>query len=68
MIADIDIWRTAWLMVRRHGEDATIEAAMRSDELLDQGDMDGAATWRRIITAIEQLQSTDPADQGRQLH
>lgn len=49
MIAEIDIWRTAWLMVKRHDDNATFEAAQRADELLDEGDMDGAATWRRII-------------------
>lgn len=68
MIAEIDIWRTAWLMVKRHDENASFEAAQRADELLDDGDMDGAATWRRIISAIEQIQSTDPADEGSQVH
>ncbi len=28
---------------------------MRADALLDTGDMDGAATWRKIIKAIEVL-------------
>ncbi len=30
---------------------------MRADDLLDQGDLDGAAAWRRIIKAIEELAS-----------
>lgn len=29
---------------------------MRADELLDAGDLDGAAVWRPIIRAIEELQ------------
>ena len=29
---------------------------MRADALLDTGDLDGAATWREIIRAIETLQ------------
>ena len=44
----------------KHGNDAAIHAAMRSDELLDAGDPDGAATWRRVIQAIKELESTIP--------
>ena len=28
MIPDIDIHRSAWLMIRRYGDDATAQAAM----------------------------------------
>jgi hypothetical protein len=34
MIADIDIWRAANILVKRHGADARIAAAQRADELL----------------------------------
>jgi len=34
MIADIDIWRAANILVKRHGADARIGAAQRADELL----------------------------------
>jgi hypothetical protein len=59
VISDPDIWRAA-LMIKRHGEDAPIEAAQRADELFDQGDLDGAAVWRRILHAVEELQRTKP--------
>ena len=36
-------------MVKRYGQDAATEAAMRADQLLDEGDMDGCAVWRRIM-------------------
>ncbi len=55
-----DIWRSAKRLVDLYGEDATIHAAMRADELLAQGDMDGAGTWRRVIQAIEELENTEP--------
>ncbi len=55
MIADIDIFRSAKLLVDRHGDEAPIHAAMRADDLLDRGDLDGAAVWRRIVTAVEEL-------------
>ena len=43
-------------MVRRYGEDAAIQAGMQVAELLAEGDVDGAATWRANIRAIEELQ------------
>ncbi len=55
-----DIWRSAKALVDQHGDDAAIHAAMRADELLDEGDLDGAATWRRVIQAIKELESTVP--------
>ena len=44
---EVDIWRSAKALVDSYGDDATIHAAMRADELLAQGDLDGAGTWRR---------------------
>ena len=38
MIQDIDIWRSAHVLVKEHGNGATIHAAMRADELLDAGE------------------------------
>lgn len=58
MIPDIDIWRSANLLVKQHGEDAPIQAAMRADAMLKKGDLDGYAVWKRIIQAVEELQST----------
>ena len=42
-----------------------IEAAMRADEYLAAGDMEGEAVWLRIIKAIEEvLDTTPPGDQS----
>ncbi len=49
MITALDIDRSAKLLIDRHGDEAPIHAAMRADELLDKGDLDGAAAWRRIV-------------------
>lgn len=59
-IDDIDIWRSAKMMVDSHGADAAVHAAVRADRMLDAGDLDGAAVWRRIVAAIEDLQKTKP--------
>ena len=61
MTEDIDIWRAAHLLVKRHGADAVAVAAQRADELLAQGDVDGQHIWKRIVNAVHELQRTKPA-------
>ena len=39
MIADLDIYRAAKLLIDRHGADAAIQAAMRADLMLEQGEL-----------------------------
>jgi hypothetical protein len=58
----IDILTSANELIKQHGEDAAIHAAMRHDELLEAGDMDGASTWKRIIRAIDELLSEEVPD------
>ena len=65
MIPDLDIYRSANLLVKQHGEDAPIHAAMRADAMLEAGDLDGYAAWRRILRAVEELQRAEPAASGR---
>ena len=57
---DKDIWRSAHAYIKRYGDDAKIHAAMRADEMLGKGDLDGAAVWRRVIEAIGELGNTTP--------
>ena len=61
MTSDIDIFRSAQALVKQHGPDAPIEAAMRADAMLEAGDLDGLATWRRVLRAIDELGNTAPA-------
>jgi hypothetical protein len=37
VIPDLDIYRSAQVLVKRHGQDALIEAAMRADAVLATG-------------------------------
>ena len=60
MTPDIDIWRSAQLLVKRHSKDAPIHAAMKADAMLEAGDLDGLATWKRILRAVEELQKAGP--------
>lgn len=50
-------YRTAAkLRIDQHGADVAIRAAQRAGTLADEGDLDGAIVWRRILEAIEELQ------------
>ena len=60
MIPEIDIWRVADLMLKRYGDEADIESAIRAEELADAGDWVGEAIWRLIINAIGRLENTTP--------
>ena len=63
MTSDLDIYRAANELIKQHGEDAPIHAAMRADELLEVGDVDGQAVWKRVLAAIDELLSEDrPSD------
>ena len=59
MIPDLGIFRSANVLVKRHGEDAPIEAAMRADAMLEAGDLDGCAVWKRVLRAVEELLSKE---------
>ena len=58
MIPETDIWRVAVLMV--YAGDAKANAGQRADDLETEGDHAGAAIWRRVTVAIEQLTNTTP--------
>ncbi len=65
MTSDIDIYRSAHEFIKQHGEAADIEAAMRADERLAAGDMEGEAVWLRIVKAVEELQSQERPDDAK---
>jgi hypothetical protein len=34
---------------------------MEADKMLDAGDLDGTATWRRVFDAVKQMRAETPA-------
>ena len=48
--------------MKQHGEDAPIHAAMRADAMLEKGDLDGCAVWKRILRAVGELLSKERPD------
>jgi len=65
MTGEIDIYRSAHALIQRHGEAAAIEAAIKADAMLDDGDLDGAAVWRRIVAAVNEIERKEPAEGER---
>ncbi len=60
MISDLDIYRAASVIMKQHGRDAPIEAAMRADAMLEACDLDGLAVWKAILKAVEELVREEP--------
>ncbi len=56
----MDIYRSARVLVKCHGQDAPIEAAMWADAVLGKSNLNGYAVWKRIVEAVEDLQGTAP--------
>ncbi len=64
MTSDLDICRAANELIKQFGDAADIEAAMRADERLAAGDLEGEAVWLPIGRAIEELRQREPGDRA----
>jgi hypothetical protein len=60
MISDLDIFQSAKVIMKQYGKAAPGHAAMRADAVLNKGDLDAHAVWKRILRVIEELQRTGP--------
>ncbi len=65
MLSNLDIYRSASVLIRRYGAGASLHAAHRADEMLDKGDMDGRAVWGRIYEAVLELGREAPGEGER---
>ncbi len=68
MPEEIDIYRSAKLLIDQHGEDAPIFAAMQADKCFEAGGLDGKAVWMRVIAAIKELTNTHTPGGGQPVH
>jgi hypothetical protein len=57
---EIDISRTATLLIRQHGDDAGFVAAQRADAQLRKGDELGCSVWLKVYRAMEALRRKKP--------
>ena len=56
MIPDIDIYRSATVIMDQYGDGALLEAMNRVEQYRRIGNDHGMDVWRRIADAIETLQ------------
>jgi hypothetical protein len=67
VMTELDIWRSANILLKRYGAEAVFIATKRADALLDQGDVQGASAWVRIAKAITDLERRTP-NVGEKVH
>jgi hypothetical protein len=60
MIEPIVIWRAANEMIKRYGDQAPLECAIRADEMLENGDVMGQTMWLAIRRAAKSLLENGP--------
>lgn len=62
MTSDLDIYRTANVLVKHYGKDAALEAAQRADAMLEKGCLDGQRLWKRVLKAVKEIQREEPRE------
>ena len=55
MTSDLDIYRSAKILVAQHGEDAPLRASVQAERFRKAGDGERVAVWLRIMKAAEEL-------------
>lgn len=55
-MTDLNIWRSANILLKRYRADAMLIATQLDDALLDQGDVQGHSAWILITRAIADLE------------
>lgn len=53
---DIDIYRTAKIIIDRHGDAALLEAMKHIESHRARGDVQAMCVWKRVSDAIEWMQ------------
>jgi hypothetical protein len=59
-LSESDVWHTARRIIIRHRGKAPEVARQHADALCKANHHDGAATWQRILHAVEELLRTEP--------
>lgn len=60
-LSSAQVYQMAAMLLRRHGRDAVLVADMRAGEKLNNGDMEGYRTWKRLIMLVDAMLETGPA-------
>ncbi len=65
MITDLDIWRSANLLIQHHGSQAEVEAQKRVDAMQDN--TAGRRAWLDILEKVKELRRKGPSE-GEPVH
>lgn len=60
VVDELDIWRSAKLLLDNHGAKADQVAHAKLDAMRIKGDTVGVAVWQRILAAISKLRRERP--------
>ncbi len=60
MTSDLNIYRSAKVLIDQHGKGAHEEAERRAESLAVKREAAGAAVWKPIATALQEIQRTAP--------
>ncbi len=61
MVSEIDIYRSANVLIRQHGDRAEVYAFDHSRKLSAKGDNEGTAVWLRIAKAAKDILKREPS-------
>ena len=64
---EVEIWRSAQVLVEHYGDAAEMAAAQRADKALVQGDYLGFEVWKQIASAAKELGRQKPKE-GESFH
>jgi hypothetical protein len=65
LLSDVDVWRSAHLLLKQNGKDAALVAAQRARQCMASGDVDGLRLWKRIAEAMSELLKDKPGEGER---
>ena len=68
MPSEIDIYRSANLLINQLGEGALTFAVQQADACWERGNLEGKAVWIGVIRAIQELLDQQPPSSGSPLH
>ncbi len=68
MPSELDIYRSANLLIDQLGEGALFFAAQQADACWERGNLDGKAVWVGVIRAIKELLDQQPPSSDTPLH
>jgi hypothetical protein len=57
---DLDIWRSAQVLIPYYGDGAEMAAAARADKAIEQGNPEGESLWKSVLKAVLELQCQKP--------